>query len=227
MDEKLATAQALRYAKELRELYASERAQRRRAEEALVQVEELCRTAVRALAAALELRDDETGVHAGRVAEIALRLPERIAPELASDRGPEFGFLLHDLGKIGVPDAILLKPGPLDAEELAVMRRHVERGEQLVSGLPFLDGVAREVIAAHYERWDGTGYPWSLAGEAIPLAARISALTRIVSPSCPTSRIASVVASSTALVMLAWRARAAYACSSSAVRSSRAARGCR
>lgn len=163
----------MKYAEELRELYAAERTQRRLAEDALERLEASYRTTVRALAAALELRDDQTGAHAERVTELALRLAEQVAPELLADPGLEYGFLLHDLGKIGVPDAVVLKPGPLDQGELQAMRRHVELGEQIVERVSYLDGVARQVISAHHERWDGAGYPRGLAGEEIPLPARI------------------------------------------------------
>jgi HD-GYP domain-containing protein (c-di-GMP phosphodiesterase class II) len=176
LEEKLAVAQSLKYAEELRELYGAERTQRQIAEDALARLEASYRTTVRALAAALELRDDQTGAHAERVTELALRLAERVAPELVSDRELEYGFLLHDLGKIGVPDAIVLKPGPLDEDETETMRRHVELGEQIVARIPYLGGLARQVIAAHHERWDGNGYPRGLAGEDIPLPARIFAV---------------------------------------------------
>ena len=176
MEEKLAVAQSLKYAEELRELYGAERAHRRIAEDALARLEASYRTTVRALAAALELRDDQTGAHAERVTELALRLAERVAPELVSDTELEYGFLLHDLGKIGVPDAVVLKPGPLDEDEMETMRRHVELGEQIVARIPYLGGLARQVIAAHHERWDGKGYPRELAGEDIPLPARIFAV---------------------------------------------------
>jgi ribonuclease P protein subunit RPR2 len=176
LEEKLAVAQSLKYAEELRELYGAERAQRRIAEDALARLEASYRTTVRALAAALELRDDQTGAHAERVTELALRLAQRVAPELVSDRELEYGFLLHDLGKIGVPDALVLKSGPLDEDEMETMRRHVELGEQIVARIPYLGGLARQVIAAHHERWDGNGYPRGLAGEDIPLPARIFAV---------------------------------------------------
>ncbi len=176
MEEKLAIAQSLRYAEELRQLYAAERTQRRIAEDALALLEDSYRTTVRALAAALELRDDQTGAHAERVTELALRLAERVAPKLAADPELEYGFLLHDLGKIGVPDAVVLKPGPLDPQEMEQMRRHVVLGERIIAQIPYLGGLARQVVAAHHERWDGTGYPRGLRGEAIPLAARIFAV---------------------------------------------------
>ncbi len=176
MDKKLAIAQTLKYAEELREVYSQERTQRRAAEEALEQLRASYATTVRALAAALELRDDQTGDHADRVARLALRLAELVAPELAADPELEYGFLLHDLGKIGVADAILLKPGPLDPTELTIMRGHPLLGEQIVARIPYLGGLARSVVAAHHERWDGTGYPQGLAGTDIPLAARIFAV---------------------------------------------------
>lgn len=125
---------------------------------------------------ALELRDDETGSHARRVTEFALELTRAIDLELAQSPELRYGFLLHDIGKIGVPDAILLKPGPLDAEEMRKLQEHTTLGEHLVSSIPFLSGVARDVIAYHHERWDGRGYPWGLSGERIPLAARIFAV---------------------------------------------------
>lgn len=176
MEEKLAIAQSLKYAEELNELYGAERAQRRITEDALARLEASYRTTVRALAAALELRDDQTGAHAERVTELAFRLAGRVAPELVSDPELEYGFLLHDLGKIGVPDAVVLKPGPLDEDEMATMRRHVELGEQIVARIPYLSGLARQVISAHHERWDGSGYPRGLVGEDIPLPARIFAV---------------------------------------------------
>lgn len=176
MDAQLAVAQALRYAEELRELHAAERSQRRVAEQALARLNESYATTVRALAAALELRDDQTGEHAERVTALAMRLAHEVAPELTADPELEFGFLLHDLGKIGIPDAILLKPGRLTEKEMEEMRYHPILGERIVARIPYLSGIARQVVAAHHERWDGSGYPRRLAGERIPLPARIFAL---------------------------------------------------
>ena len=93
------------------------------------------------------------------------------------------GSFLHDVGKIGIPDAILLKPGKLDATEFAVMRTHVEQGEEIVTGMGWLDG-ANDVVAAHHEKWDGSGYPRGLRGEAIPLAARIFAVADVFDALC-------------------------------------------
>jgi HD-GYP domain-containing protein (c-di-GMP phosphodiesterase class II) len=176
MDQQLAVAQALKYAQELRQLHASERAQRRVVEEALERLETSYTTTVRALAAALELRDDGTGGHAERVTDLALELTRRLDPELSAEPQLEYGFLLHDIGKIGIPDGILLKPGPLDPKELEQMRFHPVLGERVLEQIPYLSGLARDVVASHHERWDGKGYPAGLAGTAIPIAARIFAL---------------------------------------------------
>lgn len=131
------------------------------------------RVTVRALAAALELRDDETGAHASRVTELALQLTRRVAPQLADDPELEYGFLLHDIGKIGVPDTILLKPARLTPQERTRIQGHVTLGRQILAEIPYLNGTATDIAAAHHERWDGTGYPNQLRGEQIPLAARI------------------------------------------------------
>ena len=152
------------------------RAQRDRMESAMRDLEQSHEVTVTALAAALELRDDETGGHAQRVTALALELAQAVAPELAADPELRYGFLLHDIGKIGIPDAILLKPMQLTPAEKRQMEFHTTLGEQLISGVPHLQGVAREVIAYHHEWWDGTGYPWGLAGEQIPLPARIFAV---------------------------------------------------
>jgi ribonuclease P protein subunit RPR2 len=134
------------------------------------------RTTVRALAAALEARDDATRAHASRVTELALSLTAAVAPDLVNDPELEYGFLLHDIGKIGVPDAVVLKPAQLAAHETQQMRGHVAIGEQILSQIPYLSGLASDIVAAHHERWDGSGYPRGLRGDEIPLAARIFAV---------------------------------------------------
>ena len=131
---------------------------------------------VEALAAALELRDDETGNHARRVTDLALALTQAIDPVLAADPELRCGFLLHDIGKIGISDSILLKRGRLDPSELRTIQMHTTLGEHLLSYIPLLSDVAHDVVAYHHERWDGTGYPWGLRGDEIPLAARIFAV---------------------------------------------------
>jgi len=143
---------------------------------ALQDLKESYRTTVLALARALELRDDETGAHTARVAGLALQLTQRVAPDLAADPELEYAFLLHDIGKIGVPDSIVLKPGPLTPAETERMRHHVQLGEQIIAQVPFLNGVVRDIVTGHHERWDGNGYPRGLSGESIPLAARIFAV---------------------------------------------------
>jgi HD-GYP domain-containing protein (c-di-GMP phosphodiesterase class II) len=168
--------QTLKYAEGLRELYASERGQRRALEDALGRLDASYRTTVRALAGALELRDDQTGSHTVRVTRVALELTRAAAPELAADPELEYGFLLHDIGKIGILDRILLKPGPLSEEEMDQMCRHPRLGAHLIEGISYLQGVARDVVLHHHERWRGAGYPDGLSGEQIPLAARIFSL---------------------------------------------------
>jgi HD-GYP domain-containing protein (c-di-GMP phosphodiesterase class II) len=174
--DRLANDQTLRYAAALRELYSSERAQRRAAEETLRQLTASYGATVRALAAALELRDDQTGRHAERVTELALLLTARVEPDLLTDPQLEYGFFLHDLGKIGVPDAVLLKPGELTADEFELIRVHPSLGERIVGEVPYLSGTARDVVGAHHERWDGAGYPRGLSAGSVPLAARIFAV---------------------------------------------------
>ena len=158
-------------------LSLKERGSQRAAEaHSLASLEEAYELTVTALAAALELRDDETGSHARRVTELALELAQVVDPELAAQRELRYGFLLHDIGKIGVSDTILLKPGRLTEQEMKQLHLHPTLGEHLVAGIPPLSGIAREVIAYHHERWDGSGYPWGYAGEMIPLPARIFAV---------------------------------------------------
>jgi len=128
-----------------------------------------------ALAAALDARDKETEGHSRRVVAYTLAIARRMnlsQQELDTIRR---GALLHDIGKIGVPDAILLKAGPLTEEERTVMRRHPEWGQRILSGIPFLEAAA-EIVCTHQERWDGGGYPRQLKGEAIPLGARVFAV---------------------------------------------------
>jgi PAS domain S-box-containing protein len=131
---------------------------------------------VETLAAALELRDDETGQHTRRVADLAMALTRVLEPSLAADPELRYGFLLHDIGKIGIPDAILLKKGPLTATEMGVLEMHTTLGEHLLSRFPFLSEIAHDVVAYHHERWDGSGYPWGLKADEIPFVARIFAV---------------------------------------------------
>jgi len=129
-----------------------------------------------ALMSALDARDRETEGHSLRVANLAVALGRELNLPAAQLKALERGALLHDIGKIGVTDAILNKPGPLSDEEWSQMRRHADIGAHIVSSVPFLKD-ALPVIRYHQERWDGSGYPDGLAGEEIPLLARIFAVS--------------------------------------------------
>ena len=131
---------------------------------------------VAVLASALESRDFGTSEHSRRVTAYATRLTLEVTPCLLDDPSLEWGFLLHDVGKIGIPDGILLKPGRLTDPERRRMQQHAELGEQLLGRLPLLNQEGARVIRSHHERWDGTGYPDGLSQDSIPLAARIFAV---------------------------------------------------
>jgi cyclic di-GMP phosphodiesterase len=139
-------------------------------------LERAYRQTLEALADALESRDFGTSAHSRRVTSYATRLALELAPSLLDDPSLEWGFLLHDVGKIGIPDYILLKPGPLDQEERAYVERHTVIGERLVSHVPLLRGEGIRVVRSHHERWDGQGYPDGLAGADAPMSARIFAV---------------------------------------------------
>ena len=127
---------------------------------------------------ALDLRDKETEGHTQRVTRLSVRLAQALGVAGADLTNIRRGALLHDIGKMGIPDAILLKPGPLDAEEWTIMRRHPEYAHQWLSPVAFLRP-ALEIPYCHHEKWDGTGYPRGLAGEQIPLSARLFAAVDI------------------------------------------------
>jgi HD-GYP domain-containing protein (c-di-GMP phosphodiesterase class II) len=136
-----------------------------------------------ALGRAIAKRDSDTGAHNYRVAWIAARIAERMGLMGSTMQALIAGSFLHDVGKIGIPDAILLKPGRLDDAEFVVMRTHVEQGEEIVTGMGWLDG-ANAVVAGHHEKWNGTGYPRNIKGEEIPLAARIFAVADVFDALC-------------------------------------------
>ncbi len=137
------------------------------------------RATLRALAAALEARDVETKGHSERVVAYCLLLGKQIGLVNRELITLEHGALLHDIGKIGVPDAILLKRGSLTEDEWSYMRRHVEYGAQILRGIDFLEG-ATQIVAQHHERFDGSGYPSRLEGDLICLGARIFAVADAV-----------------------------------------------
>lgn len=136
--------------------------------------ETLFHETVQTLASALDQRDGYTGGHSEEVARLSDLVAERLGLSADARSTLRIAAMLHDIGKISVPDSILLKPGPLTPGETAVMRNHVNVGWRLLSRIGALRGVAR-IAAAHHERFDGTGYPAGLAGPEIPVEARILA----------------------------------------------------
>jgi len=128
-----------------------------------------------AMVSAIESRDCETKHHCRRVQAYAILLGQKLGLSADELMDMSYGALLHDVGKIGVPDSILLKPGKLTEDEWNVMRSHTRIGYQMIARIKFLKGAAA-IVAHHHERWDGNGYPSGLAGESIPLGARIFAV---------------------------------------------------
>src|SRR5882672_3895763 len=158
-----------RYENHLEELVAQRTAE---LDQALDSLENAYRTTLQALTAALETRDAETHGHSERVVTYSLRLGREYGLSPANMKALEFGSLLHDIGKIGVPDAILRKPAKLTDEEWVRMREHPLHGQQILRGIDFLKGAAK-VVAQHHEKWDGSGYPLGLKTEDIDICARI------------------------------------------------------
>jgi ribonuclease P protein subunit RPR2 len=157
-----------RYAADLRESYRRERARTQ-------ELRGSYKATVRALANAVEARDSYTGEHAERVAAYGLAIARAAGIDVAEEPQMEFGFLLHDIGKVGVPDAILFKPAALSHDEFECVASHAEIGSRILRHVDFLEQ-AKLVVRHHHERWDGTGYPDGLKGEQIPLAARVFAV---------------------------------------------------
>jgi ribonuclease P protein subunit RPR2 len=167
-----AEEQLLVLAKDINAMYQAERARARELEEALTALRESYLATVRTLAFIVEAKDSSTREHLDRTHDYARALTRVVIP--GREAGPElsYGFLLHDVGKVGIPESILCKPGPLTDAEYEVMKTHPLIGVQIVQPITFLGG-AIEVIRCHHERWDGRGYPDGLAAEEIPLGARI------------------------------------------------------
>ena len=157
-----------RYAADLRETFKEERA---RAQE----LRDSYFATVRALTNAVEARDAYTGKHAERVAAYALEIGGAIGERWVGSSEIEFGFLLHDIGKVAIPDSILHKPEPLTAQERELIQQHPVIGWEIVRQVDFL-GAASDVVRHHHERWDGDGYPDKLKAEKIPLTARVFAV---------------------------------------------------
>lgn len=166
--------QELIVAKQRYEGHLEELVEQRTAEldQALNSLEDAYRSTLKALTAALETRDQETHGHSERVVTYSLRLGREYGLDSQRIKALEFGSLLHDIGKIGVPDLILRKPAKLTDDEWILMREHPMHGQQILRGIRFLEGAAR-VVAQHHEKWDGSGYPLGLRGEEIDLCARI------------------------------------------------------
>jgi len=127
---------------------------------------------ITALARTIEAKDPNTGDHTERVAQIACLLAGEMGYDPETIRAIEVGAIVHDIGKIGVPDRVLLKPGALEPEEFAQIRRHPEISSYILADLD-LPLIVKQMVRSHHERYDGRGYPDGLAGEEIPLAARI------------------------------------------------------
>ena len=157
-----------RYAADLREVFKQERAR-------ALELRESYKATVRALSNAVEARDAYTGQHAERVTAYGIALAQATGMDTDGRPGIEFGFLLHDVGKVAVPDAVLFKPEPLSDEEFSLIAMHPVIGSEILRDVDFL-GEGKLVVRNHHERWDGSGYPDRLAGDAIPLAARVFAV---------------------------------------------------
>jgi putative nucleotidyltransferase with HDIG domain len=166
--------QGLIVAKQRYEDHLEELVEQRTAEldKTLNSLENAYRSTLKALTAALETRDQETHGHSERVVTYSLRLGKEYGLNQLHMKALEFGSLLHDIGKIGVPDMILRKPAKLTEEEWVLMRQHPAHGQQILRGIAFLEGAAR-VVAQHHEKWDGSGYPLGLSGDDIDVCARI------------------------------------------------------
>lgn len=130
------------------------------------------RQTLHALGSAIDTRDPATQQHTQRVVRYTVAIARQLGITGTALQDLEWGAMVHDVGKIGIPDAILRKPGPLDEAEWAIMKTHPEIGTRMLESIPFLRGTL-PVVRHHHERWDGTGYPDRLQGEEIPMAARI------------------------------------------------------
>jgi len=158
--------QLLLYAQDFRRLLELERGQR-------VLLNSAYRETVVALARALESKDGATGAHSERVRRYATELAGAVEPSLLEEPSIEYGFILHDVGKIGIPDTVLGKPEPLTPAERRLLETHTVLGEQMIGNAALLRGQGTRVVRSHHERWDGRGYPDQLDGDDIPISARV------------------------------------------------------
>jgi putative nucleotidyltransferase with HDIG domain len=157
-----------RYAADLREVFKQERTRSQ-------ELRRSYRATVRALSNAVEARDAYAGKHAERVTAYGMEVARAVGLSIEESPQIEFGFLLHDIGKVAVPDAILFKTSRLTAQEYALIAQHPVVGAEILRDVDFI-GEGKLVVRHHHERWDGSGYPDGLAGEDIPLAARVFAV---------------------------------------------------
>lgn len=144
-----------------------------------IELEEARTDAIRRLGAASEYRDNETGMHVMRMTHFATAIGKAMGLSIEEREILTITAPMHDVGKIGISDAILLKPGRLTEDEYEVMKTHTEIGEHLLQGDDALIRAARDIAAHHHERWDGKGYPYGLVGENIPVHARICAIADV------------------------------------------------
>ncbi len=163
--------QAKQFAKDAVTAWKRERQRASELETALDDLQTAYLETIRTLAFMVEAKDATTGQHLERCRVYGIALMEALGIAEEYPDAP-YGFLLHDAGKIGVPEAVLNKPGPLTAAEWRVMRMHPVIGHQMVDRIPFLTNAA-EIVRSHHEMWDGSGYPEGLRGEAIPRPARV------------------------------------------------------
>ena len=165
-------AQLIKFARDIRELYRRERHRTRQLEQALTELNQSYFSTMETLAFLIEAKDVGTRRHLDRTRDLAMALCRVIDPELAARPETAHGFLLHDIGKVGIPERLLTKQGPLNDSEWTVMRKHPVLGAHIVTPIRVL-GDAVDVVRFHHERFDGNGYPHGLSGEDIPLSARI------------------------------------------------------
>ncbi|MGH2712245.1 MAG: HD-GYP domain-containing protein [Actinomycetota bacterium] len=168
-------AQLVKFATDVRELYRRERHRTRQLEQALQDLNESYFSTMETLAFLIEAKDVGTRRHLDRTRDLAMALCRVVDPELAARPETRHGFLLHDIGKVGIPERLLTKKGPLNPSEWEVMRKHPIVGAHIVTPIRVL-GDAVDVVRFHHERFDGDGYPHGLKGEEIPLSARIFAV---------------------------------------------------
>ena len=164
--------QLIVFARELGELYRLERTRSAELEKVLESLQDTYIATMKSLAQVIEAKDRTTRGHLDRTQAYGMALARRVDPELVRTPTLGYGFFLHDIGKVGIPEHILCKAGPLSVDEWTVMRNHPIIGAQIVAPITFLTETV-ELIRHHHERFDGEGYPDRLKGEEIPLAARV------------------------------------------------------